>query len=158
MALQQIIALGGGGLSLAPEDLALAGYVLYQSGKERPKVCFIPTASGDSDRDIRRFYECFCTLPCQPRHLSLFAPPSDDLEIFVLDQDVIYVGGGNTRNLLALWREWGLDQMLRTACDRGIVLAGVSAGSICWFEQGVTDSLTPPGSKRLSSLDCHGFL
>src|SRR5436305_1995471 len=152
MPTEQIIALGGGGLSLAPEDLALASYVLEQSGQELPKVCFIPTASGDSDRDLRHFYESFCTLACQPRHLSLFAPPCEDLESFVLGQDVIYVGGGNTRNLLALWREWGLDQILRTAYQRGVVLAGVSAGSICWFEQGVTDSLTPPGSKRLSSI------
>jgi peptidase E len=158
---KQIIALGGGGLSLLPEDLALIRYVLAQSGKERPRVCFVSTAGGDSDRDIHRFYEAFCTLSCEPRHLALFAPPCEDLEGFVAQQDLIYVGGGNTRNLLALWREWGLDRMIRAAYERGTVLAGVSAGSICWFEQGVTDSVrgsTGDPLDDLSALSCLGFL
>ncbi|MCD2486765.1 Type 1 glutamine amidotransferase-like domain-containing protein, partial [Staphylococcus aureus] len=78
------------------------------------------------------------TLDCVPSHLSLFKPPSSDLVSFVMEMDVIYVGGGNTRNLLVLWKEWGLDHILREAWKNGVVVAGISAGAICWFEEGVT--------------------
>jgi dipeptidase E len=87
-------------------------------------------------------------------HLSLFDPSTADLKSFVLEQDIIYVGGGNTKNAIALWREWGLDLVLKEAWEKGIVLCGLSAGSICWFEQGVTDSI--PGT--MSVLTCLGFL
>ncbi|NGZ76993.1 Type 1 glutamine amidotransferase-like domain-containing protein [Saccharibacillus alkalitolerans] len=140
--MKQIIAMGGGGFSMEPENLLLDRYILEQSAAERPKVCFLGTASGDSPGYIERFYTAFRTLPCEPSHLSLFKLPESGLEKEVLDQDVIYVGGGNTRSMLALWREWGLNDILREAYERGIVLAGLSAGSICWFEEGVTDSVT----------------
>jgi peptidase E len=155
---QQIIAIGGGGFSAGPENLALERYILAQIGKPRPAVCFVPTASGDSDEYIRHFYEALCTLDCHPRHLSLFHAPVADLRDFILAQDAVYVGGGNTKNMLAIWRDWGLDEILREALNQGIVLAGVSAGAICWFEEGVTDSMMPPGSGRLSALACLGFL
>ncbi|MEO0350970.1 MAG: peptidase E [Cyanobacteria bacterium P01_A01_bin.15] len=155
---QQIIALGGGGFSMEPDNLALDRYLLEQTGKPRPKVCFVPTASGDSDNYIRRFYESLCTLDCTPSHLALFQSPVDDLQSYALEQDLIYVGGGNTRNLLAIWRDWGLDRVFRTALEHGVVLAGISAGSICWFEQGVTDSMTPKRSTQLASINCLGFL
>jgi len=93
-------------------------------------------------------------LDCRATHLSLIQPPSADLGAFVFAQDVIFVGGGNTRSLLALWREWGLDAILREAYERGIVLGGVSADMICWFEFGVTDSV--PGA--LTPLKCLGWL
>jgi dipeptidase E len=150
----QIIAMGGGGFSMEPDNLALDRYILEQTGKPRPAVCFLPTASGDADGYIVNFYSAFTQLECQPAHLSLFRPPSADLASFVLAQDVVYVGGGNTRSMLALWREWGLDGILREAWQRGVVLAGLSAGAICWFEQGVTDSV--PG--RLGPLACLGLL
>ena len=150
----QIVAMGGGGFSMEPENLALDHYVLGLVGRSAPRVCFVPTASGDAKDYVDRFYAAFERLPCVPAHLSLFAPPTDDLRSFVGEQDVVYVGGGNTRNLLLLWREWGLDQVLREAWEQGKVLAGISAGSICWFEEGVTDSW--PG--RLSPLPCLGFL
>ncbi len=155
---KQIIALGGGGFSMEPDNLALDRYILKQARVAEPKVCFVPTASGDSDDYVRRYYASFDTLPCTASHLSFFHSPRSDLESFIMEQDVIYVGGGNTRNLLAIWRDWGLDHILRSALEQGVVLSGVSAGSICWFEQGVTDSMMPTGSAELASIPCLGFL
>ena len=91
---QQIIALGGGGFSMEPENPLLDHYILQQSDSQFPKVCFLPTASGDSDRYITRFYEAFTQLECRPTHLSLFRPPTHSLQLFLQDQDIIYVGGG----------------------------------------------------------------
>ncbi|MCJ7842415.1 Type 1 glutamine amidotransferase-like domain-containing protein [Lederbergia sp. NSJ-179] len=150
----QIIALGGGGFSMEPDNPLLDSYILHQSGKTNPKICFLPTASGDSDSYIARYYDFFENLACQPSHLSLFNPPTRDLESFLLDKDILYVGGGNTKNLLALWREWSLDKILRKAWKQGIILAGISAGSICWFEEGLTDSY----GSGLEPLSCLGFL
>ncbi|WP_155594043.1 peptidase E [Lysinibacillus cavernae] len=152
--MRQIIAMGGGGFSMEPENLLLDKYILAQVKNDLPKVCFVPTASGDQTNYIERFYQAFKTLPCQPSHLSLFEPEFIDLERYILEQDVIYVGGGNTRNMLVLWKEWGLDNVLKKAYKKGIILAGLSAGSICWFEEGLTDPLNAP----LFKLDCLGFL
>ncbi|WP_273038408.1 peptidase E [Iningainema tapete] len=146
--------MGGGGFSMEPENPLLDRYILGLSKKETPRVCFVPTASGDSDRYVVRFYSAFIQLPCKPCHLSLFNPPRANLRSFVLEQDIIYVGGGNTKNLIALWKEWGLEQILREAWESGVILCGLSAGSVCWFEQAVTDSI--PGS--MSVLKCLGFL
>lgn len=150
----QIIGLGGGGFSIQPDDLVLERYVLRQSGRSKPRVCFVPTASGDDEGYIRRFYAAFAALDCVPSHLSLFHLPTKDIEGFILDKDVIYVGGGNTRSLLALWREWRLDAYLRKAWENGVVLAGVSAGAMCWFEGGVSDYFPD----ELNNLDGLGFL
>ncbi|TMW71218.1 peptidase E [Alteribacter natronophilus] len=152
--MRQIIAMGGGGFSMEPENLLLDRYILAQVKSDVPKVCFVPTASGDQTNYIERFYKAFQTLPCEPSHLSLFEPEVPDIENFILDKDVIYVGGGNTRNLLVLWKEWGLDTILKKAYEKGIILTGLSAGSICWFEEGLTDPLNAP----LYKLDCLGFL
>lgn len=151
---RQIIALGGGGFSMEPDNPLLDKYILKQTGKRNPKVCFVGTASGDAEGYILKFYTSFLKLSCTPTHLSLFNPPAKDLESFILGQDVIYVGGGNTKSLLALWKEWGLDVHLRAAWESGVVLAGISAGSICWFEEGLSDFL--PG--ELNRLRCLGFL
>lgn len=152
--MRQIIALGGGGFSMEPDNPLLDLYILAQTKKQNPRVCFVPTASGDSENYIMRFYKSFDSHNCVPSHLSLFSPPSRDLEDFVMDKDVIYVGGGNTKNLIALWKDWGLDTILKKAWHDGIVMAGISAGSICWFEAGVTDSFGE-GLEPLKSL---GFL
>ncbi|MFC7783749.1 Type 1 glutamine amidotransferase-like domain-containing protein [Rossellomorea sp. GCM10028870] len=138
--MKQIIAMGGGGFSMEPENLLLDQYILNQAGESNPKVCFLPTASGDAEGYIERFYNAFHSLPCEPSHLSLFKLPTKDLERFFLDKDIIYVGGGNTKSMLALWREWKIDSILKKAWESGTVLAGLSAGSICWFEEGITDS------------------
>ena len=139
---------------MEPENLALDRYILSQVQKPRPKVCFVATASGDAEGYILRFYEAFTALDCQPSSLSLFRLPTADLTSFVLEKDVIYVGGGNTRSMVALWQEWGLDGIFRQAYDAGVVLAGISAGANCWFEQCTTDSI--PGSLRM--WPCLGFL
>ena len=151
---KQIFAMGGGGFSMEPENPLLDQYIFGLSKKETPKVYFIPTASGDSDKYIVKFYSAFVQLSCKLSHLSLFNPPTSDLRSFVLQQDIIYVGGGNTKNLITLWKEWGLDHILKEAWESGIILCGLSAGSICWFEEGVTDSI--PGN--LTVLKCLGFL
>ena len=152
--MRQIIALGGGGFSMEPDNPLLDLYILKQVKKAKPKICFIPTASGDSDNYISRYYNFFNQQDCKPSHLSLFEPPIRDLESFILEKDILYVGGGNTKNLLALWKEWDLDGILRKAWNQGVILAGLSAGAICWFEEGVTDSY----GDGLESIKCLGFL
>ncbi|MFD1134453.1 Type 1 glutamine amidotransferase-like domain-containing protein [Paenibacillus urinalis] len=152
--MKQIIAMGGGGFSMEPDNLLLDRYILEQAGTASPKVCFIPTASGDADNYVERFYHAFSTLNCTPAHLSLFRPNFQDLESYVLDQDIIYVGGGSTCNMLVLWKEWGLDRILHSAYEKGVILAGLSAGSICWFEEGFTDPLNASAYK----LNGLGFL
>ncbi len=151
---RQIIALGGGAFSAAPHNPVLDRYILAQSKKTKPKVCFISTACGDAQDKIDLFYQVYQKLDCEPSHLALYRGPLGSLETFVMEKDVLFIGGGNTRNMLALWREWGLDLIVKKAWESGIVLGGVSAGSICWFEQGVTDSV--PGD--LTVLKCLGFL
>ena len=149
----QIIASGGGGFGRTLETLPQERYILDQCGAERPKVGFLPQASCQDGGYIASFYEAFTRLGAEPTVVSLFGVVKPEWEERLLSQDVIYVGGGNTRSMLALWREWGVDKVLHQAWQSGIVLAGVSAGAICWFEQGVTDSVWP-----LGVLPCLGFL
>ena len=151
---RQIVAMGGGGFSMEPKNPRLDRYILELSKQKTSKICFLPTASGDSDKYIVKFYSAFAQQACESSHLSLFQLPTADLKSFLLEKDIIYVGGGNTKNLMVLWKEWGLDLILREAWEKGIILAGLSAGSICWFEQGITDSI--PGS--MTVLPCLGFL
>lgn len=141
--MRQIVAMGGGGFSMEPENLALDRYVLSLVSSPKPKVCFLPTASADSESYVQRFHDAFGSLGCETSSLSLFWPHRLDLEDFLCEQDVIYVGGGNTRNLLVLWRDWGLDAAIRMAYEQGTVLAGLSAGANCWFEEFSTDSMGP---------------
>ena len=138
--MRQIIALGGGGFSMEPDNPLLDEYILSQAAVKKPKICFIGTASGDAEGYINRFYQFFNNKECEPSHLSLFEPPAKNLRDYILDKNIVYVGGGNTKNLLILWKEWGLDHILKTAYEEGILLCGISAGAICWFEEGVTDS------------------
>lgn len=161
MVTPQIVAMGGVGFSMGPGDLPLHRYVLSLARSDHPAVLLIPTASGDSATLLNDFYATYGSLGCRTTVLPLFKTTPADLRSLLLAQDVIYVGGGNTRSMLALWREWGIDQILREAWLAGVVLAGVSAGMICWFEQGVTDSvLGPTGDPvdNLSALTCLGFL
>jgi dipeptidase E len=154
MPKKQIIAMGGGGFSMEPENPLLDAYIVSQARKKTPAVCFFPHATDDAIRYGFNFYKAFNQLDARPSTLSLFTPPTADLESWLLEKDVIYVGGGNTKSMLALWREWGLDRILRMAYEQGIVLAGISAGANCWFEQCSTDSL--PG--KLTVLSCLGLL
>jgi dipeptidase E len=137
-----IIAMGGGGFSMEPDNPLLDDFILSQANAARPRVCFLPTASGDADGYIVGFYTAF-TSRAEASHLRLFYRTREDIEALLLGQDIIYVGGGNTENMLAIWRTHGLDRILRAAWEAGVVLAGLSAGSICWFEAGTTDSFGP---------------
>lgn len=139
---------------MEPENPALDRYVVAQSGVDRPKVCFLSQASGESRDYIINFYKAFTDLGCQPSFLSLFTPHTAGIADYLMAQNIIYVGGGNTKSMLALWREWKLDKILLNAADNGTVLAGLSAGAICWFESGLTDSI--PG--KLTALPCLGYL
>ena len=145
--------MGGGGFSMEPDNPALDLYVLAQTRKRIPAVCFLATASGDADGYIEKFYAAFKAHRCRPTHVPLFRR-TPDLKQVLLTQDVIYVGGGNTKSMLAVWREWDLPRLLRRAWSRGIVLAGISAGAICWFRTGVTDS----AAVGLTGLPCLGLL
>ncbi len=150
----QIVAMGGASFDPTIGAFPLLRYTLDLTGQARPRVCLIPTAGGEKPEGIITFYAASVPLGYIPTHLSLFSPPTADLRAFLLAQDLIFVSGGNTKSMLALWREWQLDRMLREAWQRGIVLAGWSAGSICWFAQGTTDSIPGP----LTPLDCLGYL
>lgn len=139
----QIVAFGGGGFAMEPDNPLLDDYVLSLTGKDRPRVCLIPTASGDSLAWLDRFYELFTEDRCEPTHLALFSRSVDDLYEFLSEQDVIYASGGNTVNLLAIWRAQGLAEVLPRVLAQGTIACGVSAGALCWFERGVTDSYGP---------------
>ena len=155
--MQQIIAMGGGGFSMEPENPLLDLYILKQIDKPRPKICFFAHATDDAVRYSFNFFKVFTQFDCQPSTLSMFQTPPmshSSMESFILEQDAIYVGGGNTKSMLALWQAWGLDEILREAYQKGILLAGIGAGANCWFEQCVTDSATP----ELSALPCLGIV
>jgi peptidase E len=148
---KQVIAIGGRSL-VAP--YAIERDIIQQTRKERPKVCFLPQATGEKDEYKVRFYTAFSALGAHPSDVSLFGMVDPTkVAAQLLSQDIIYVGGGNTKSMLALWREWGIDDLLLQAYEQGTILAGVSAGAICWFEQGITDSKIP-----LSTLPCLGIL
>lgn len=151
---RKILTMGGGGFSDEPDNLLMDTFFLSLTGKPKPKVCFIGTASGDAQNYIDKFYDNMKKHDVLASHLSLFKVPPGSLRDFVLDKDLFYVGGGNTRNLMVLWREWGLDKLLLEAYQAGKVMGGISAGSLCWYEQGVTDSVTG----ILSSIGCTGII
>ncbi|WP_030691800.1 peptidase E [Streptomyces globisporus] len=138
------LALLGGGFS-TDDDGLLDDWVLGQAAGGRPKVCFVPTASGDAPGYVEQFLAAYRSRGCEASVLSLFRRELDDdgLRSFLLSQDVVYVGGGNTANLLAVWRVHGVDRLLREAYDRGTLLCGVSAGANCWAEGSHTDSFGP---------------
>ncbi len=154
MIKRQIVALGDNGFRKQPGKPHFFPYLISLTGKAEPKICFIPTASGDKSDYIADFYKSVGPFTRHISVLSLFFGDREDIENLLLEQDIIYVGGGNTRNMLLLWKDWGIDQILRKAYEKGIVLAGGSAGSICWFEEACTDSI--PG--RLSGMKCLGWL
>jgi len=126
-----------------PDDSLVDDHVIAlaraQRGRSRPHVCFLATASGDSRDYLASFYSAFARRS-EATHLGLFDRTVVDLERFVLDQDVVLVGGGNTANMLAIWRVHGLDRILARAWEEGVVLGGSSAGANCWFEGSTTDS------------------
>ncbi|GAB4222779.1 MAG: Type 1 glutamine amidotransferase-like domain-containing protein [Gammaproteobacteria bacterium] len=151
--MKQIIAIGGGGFTAFQSELKIEKYLLSLVNKAKPKIGFLPQASNEDRAYVTKFYETFLALNAEPMWLSLFGRVHLNWERVLLEQDIIYVGGGNTKSMLALWQEWGVDKVLKQAYENGTVLSGISAGAICWFEQGVTDSTWP-----LSVINCLGFL
>ena len=148
-----IITIGGSAFSAEPRNLALEKYILQQTGKDRAKVLLIPTARGDDAEYVGKFHAACAALQVESSHLPFFGR-TPDLRPLVLSHDVVFVGGGNTKSMLAVWQDWGLPQILREASEAGIVLGGVSAGAICWFEQGVTDSW----AGELRPVECLAWL
>jgi peptidase E len=143
--ISRILALGGHDFSPRPADRAICELMLRlattRAGR-RPKLCILPTASGDTSEMIGRFYSAFGERPCDLSDLSLFRLGSRPMELrdHLLAQDLIYVGGGSLLNLLAVWEAHELSTILGLAWRNGVVLAGQSAGAMCWFEAGITKS------------------
>ena len=150
---KQIIAIGGGGFGRTPGEGLIEKYILDQSEKDVPNICFIPTATGDNEAYKVNYYSTFSKLECSPSHLDFFKR-TPDLKELILKQDIIFVGGGNTKSMLAVWKDWGLDLVLKEAYEKGVIMSGVSAGAICWFDQGITDSW----AEDLKVMDCLGFI
>jgi peptidase E len=149
---RHIVGLGGGG-ETEEQTRRLNEYVLGLTGKERPRVLFVPTASKE-DLDYTVYvYERFARR-AEVSHLFTFPWPPENLREVILSQDAINVGGGNTANMLAIWKVHGIDELMREAWQNGILLFGASAGMICWFEHGITDSFGP----QLEGMECLGFL
>jgi dipeptidase E len=143
---RQIFAMGGGGFTMEPNNPLLDDYVLSLSPATEPRILFLPTASGDTTAQINAFKARFYDRSCVAEHLSLFRlrESNRSLAEIVVEQDILYVGGGSMRNLLAIWQAHGLDRLLLEAWRAGTVLAGLSAGAMCWFQAGVTSSSGPP--------------
>ena len=157
----RILAIGGGGFLMEDAPSPIERYIVELGGVARPRVCFISTPSGDPIEMIEKFYAAFEPLGCDCSHLAFFRKPFRsslplaDFATPLLNQHIIFVGGGNTKSALGVWREWRLDSVLRQAWSQGTLLAGMSAGAICWFANGLTDSYWGAG---LQPLDCLAFL
>ena len=151
--MRQIIAIGGGGFGREISNLKIEKYILDQSSKSNPSICFIPTATGDDAVYIENFYKAFDSLDCNTSHIDFFKR-TINLGHHIEKQDIIFVGGGNTKSMLAVWREWNLDNILLKAYQNGTIMSGVSAGAICWFKNGITDSW----KDHQAVLPCLGFV
>jgi dipeptidase E len=148
---RKIFIWGGG------TDKAILNYLLRLTGKGNPHVCFIPTATGDSVVSITNWYALVEGLPLRPHVMKVFIDSYKTKESFeetLMKMDAVIVGGGNTLNMMAIWRSQGIDVALRKAYDAGILMSGASAGSLCWFEAGTTDSRP----KELSKVECLGWI
>ena len=150
---KNIVAIGGGGFGRTVKDLRIEEYILSLSNKEKPNICFIPTATGDNDSYKVNYYDVFTKFNCNPTHIDFFKR-TIDLSSHISSQDIIFVGGGNTKSMLAVWRDWNLHNILKDAYERGTIMSGVSAGAICWFEKGITDSW----ANDLAVMECLGFI
>lgn len=140
MAEQRIVACGGA--LFVDEAAPLREFIVSLARQSSPRICFLPTAVGDHPDAIARFYRIAARMDCRPSDLPLFHREIDDIEAFLMEQDVVWVAGGNTANALAVWRTHGVDAVLRKAWEAGCVMTGASAGMNCWFEASVTDSFS----------------
>jgi dipeptidase E len=138
---------------MEPDNGLLDKYILNLVPKEKPKICFLGTASNDGKEYRDMFYNFFKKRQCIPSHLSLINPPKN-IEAFIMDKDIIHVGGGNTKLIIDTWKKFGVDKIMKKAWESGIILTGMSAGAICWFDDGITN----PSPGKLVRLPCLGFL
>ena len=150
---KNIVAIGGGGFGKNSSSYLIEKYILNLSAKTSPKICFIPTATGDNDSYIVRFYSIFSRLDCKPSHIEFFKR-TINIKNHIREQDVVFVGGGNTKSMLAIWNDWGMSDLLNEAYNNGVIMSGVSAGAICWFTSGITDSW----DNELRILPCLDFI
>ncbi len=149
----QILALGGGMFSMEPDNGLLDKYLLNMVPVKKPKICFLGTASSDGTEYREMFYDFFTRLNCEPTHLALTEPP-ENIETIIMKQDIIHVGGGNTRLIMDSWKKHRVDKIMKKAWRRGIVLSGMSAGAICWFKDGFMTA----AHGALEKLPCLGLL
>ncbi|PCJ57599.1 MAG: peptidase E [Planctomycetota bacterium] len=150
-----IISIGGGGYygpQGGPNRMLL--HILKLTNKKFPNICLIPSASSNKEESIHAFTSSFNSFGAHPNYLDFYRLPTSDLEDWLMTFDAVYIAGGNTRNLLALWKAWDFDKILIKACDNGVVMSGSSAGAICWFEGGNSDYI--PG--QLNPIDGLGVL
>jgi len=150
---KHIVAIGGGGFGRNNSTNLIERYILNLSDKKSPKICFLPTATGDDDSYIVRFYSIFTRLNCKPSHIEFFKRTTN-INNHIMEQDIIFVGGGNTKSMLAIWNDWGMSELLNNAYNEGVIMTGVSAGAICWFTEGITDSW----DNELKILPCLDFI
>jgi peptidase E len=159
---QRIVAIGGGGFQMEGSASPIDDYLLTLTGIAMPSICLLSTASGDRPDYIELFHHAFAARGCKPSHIAFFerdpqrgAVPLSNLEAHLLQQDIVFVSGGNTRAAIAIWREWGVERILARALEEGVLLAGMSAGAMCWFEWALTDTYWGPDYRPVRAL---GFL
>ena len=150
---KHVISIGGGGFGRNLSSCLIENYILGLSQSDCPKICFIPTATGDDNSYIVRFYSVFTRLNCRPTHIEFFKR-TIDIDNHIMNQDIVFVGGGNTKSMLAVWSDWGMNNILHKAYNKGVIMSGVSAGAICWFTNGITDSW----DYQLRILSCLNFI
>ena len=150
---KHIIAIGGGGFGRNTSSCLIEKYILSISETDSPNICFLPTATGDNDSYIVRFYSVFTRLNCNPNHIEFFKR-TIDINDHIMKQDIVFVGGGNTKSMLSVWSDWGMNNILKKAYNNGVIMCGVSAGAICWFTNGITDSW----DNDLQILPCLDFI
>lgn len=147
---RQIIAAGGD----AVFDTILHSYILKQCKSNTPKICLLPTPSGDNQHLIYDFFSIFGIYNCIPDYLPLFHNKEADIENFLLSQDIIIVSGGHTKSAIHIWEGWGIPNILKRAYENGTILTGGSAGAVCWAKECITDSF----AGKLSVMKCLNFL
>lgn len=151
-----ILAIGGGGFFPQPWETQslMPEYLMALTPVKNPKICWLGPASGESSNSFNQFAMGWSPYPVQVKHFSIYDPETLDFVDYLMGMDIVFVGGGSTKNLIALWREWGFDKALHTAWQHGVVMAGSSAGQICWYQSGLTDSFP----KVLAPVKATGFL
>jgi dipeptidase E len=153
---RRILAIGGGGFLMEDDPSPIDRHIVALTGKARPRICVIPTALGDAPFSIDKFYAAFDAM-AETSQLTPFRKPGGkalslrSIEAALLEQDAVFVTGGNTKSMLAVWREWGIDRALRSAYERGVLISGMSAGACAWFEGAFSDSWGD-GCERLDAL------